>query len=424
MNATTKYLTAVAAFSFGLNLGAAEPSYELFDLGALIDPHSYALAINQAGQVAGYGRTARGARAFLYRDQAMQELGPLRATNSYATSINLFGHIAGFADQIEGVRAFVFQDGLLRQFESLSDIDHYAFGINDSGWVVGHFSTADGDEAFVFDGSAVSGLGGLGGSNSYAYAINGRGAIAGSALPAGIQTLHAALWDGGQLFDLNQFVPGSGWELEEARAINDQGLLTGFGWFQGSQHAFRLNGRTLTDLGTLPGATASRGLGLNNRGEVVGSVTIGAGTQTRAFLWSDGRMEDLNDLISGAAGWQLREARGINDAGQIVGWGSFRNEERAFLLLPSQPRDPKAASDPDGDGLPTWWEIRHGLDPFDATGDNGADGDPDGDGVSNLIEYRMGRNPRMIPTIARPISSRATAIRRSPPTKLCAGSWT
>jgi hypothetical protein len=105
-------------------------------------------------------------------------------------------------------------------------------------------------------------------------------------------------------------------------------------------------------------------------------------------------MEDLNDLISHQAGWQLREARGINDAGQIVGWGSLHNEERAFLLLPSHPRDPKAALDPDGDGLPTPWEIRHGLDPFDATGDNGADGDPDGDGVSNIMEYRMGRNPR------------------------------
>jgi hypothetical protein len=49
--------------------------------------------------------------------------------------------------------------------------------------------------------------------------------------------------------------------------------------------------------------------------------------------------------------------------------------------------------DDDNDGLPDWWEELYGLDPKDATGDNGADGDPDSDGVTNYIEYLQGRNP-------------------------------
>lgn len=47
------------------------------------------------------------------------------------------------------------------------------------------------------------------------------------------------------------------------------------------------------------------------------------------------------------------------------------------------------AADSDGDGLPDWWEILHGLDPLVAD----ASADPDGDGWTNLEEYNAGTNP-------------------------------
>ena len=52
--------------------------------------------------------------------------------------------------------------------------------------------------------------------------------------------------------------------------------------------------------------------------------------------------------------------------------------------------------DSDGDGLPDWWEKLYGLDPEDATGDNGADGDPDGDGLTNYNEYQTWNSAKPI----------------------------
>lgn len=52
------------------------------------------------------------------------------------------------------------------------------------------------------------------------------------------------------------------------------------------------------------------------------------------------------------------------------------------------------APDVDRDSLPDAWELAYGLDPSDATGDNGPTGDPDFDGMNNLQEYINGTNPR------------------------------
>ena len=46
--------------------------------------------------------------------------------------------------------------------------------------------------------------------------------------------------------------------------------------------------------------------------------------------------------------------------------------------------------DSDGDGMPDWWEMKHGLDASDATD---ASLDPDGDGLSNLEEFLQGTDP-------------------------------
>ncbi len=49
--------------------------------------------------------------------------------------------------------------------------------------------------------------------------------------------------------------------------------------------------------------------------------------------------------------------------------------------------------DSDEDGLPDYWETLYGMDPSDATGQNGPSGDNDLDGLNNLHEYLAGTDP-------------------------------
>jgi len=51
---------------------------------------------------------------------------------------------------------------------------------------------------------------------------------------------------------------------------------------------------------------------------------------------------------------------------------------------------PPDTLDHSGDGIPTWWKVQHGLDPYDAAD---AEEDWDGDGFTNLEEYLHDTDP-------------------------------
>ena len=101
-----------------------------------------------------------------------------------------------------------------------------------------------------------------------------------------------------------------------ANDMNQGGQITGSATLASNQtHAFRWADGHMTDLGTLPGGTASVGLGINGLGHMVGySNQVPAGASV-ATLWRDGAVINMvPDLAAGQGSY----GRAINDSGQAV----------------------------------------------------------------------------------------------------------
>lgn len=83
----------------------------------------------------------------------------------------------------------------------------------------------------------------------------------------------------------------------------------------------------------------AKGLAINGRGQVVGSSSA-YGAWPVAFIWEEGQgTELLNNLVANRDGFEIAEARCINDQGDIVGWGYYPASQpvkRAFLLRQKQ----------------------------------------------------------------------------------------
>jgi probable HAF family extracellular repeat protein len=98
----------------------------------------------------------------------------------------------------------------------------------------------------------------------------------------------------------------------------------------GTVSASASSGYTVTDLGTLPGASQTAALGINGWNQVVGVAAVFRQQLwwSTAVLWDGDTITNLGTLPGG--NWS--EATGINDSGQIVGMGdNARGANRALL---------------------------------------------------------------------------------------------
>ncbi len=267
----------------------------------------------------------------------MQDIGTLGGNNTYPFDVNRYGTVVGYSNPFGDVvgRAFIFKNGSLRALGTLGGQVSQASGLNDSGQIVGWSDNAARTwyHAALFENGVPRDLGTLGGTRSEAYAISESGIVVGRSYTGNDAALHAFSFDGVNMHDLGTL----GGPESIAYAINEFGLIIGTAQSGGNGvfHAYVHDGITMRDLGT-PGGTQSSAYGINARGTIVGEFQT-PDFDRHAFLNDDAGMHDLNDLIDTTSGWVIKDARGINDRGQIAANGCLpTNECRALRLDPIQ----------------------------------------------------------------------------------------
>ena len=323
------------------------PAYAVTDLGTLGGSLSYALDINAAGQVVGGSDTANGPQhPFLYSQGQMIDIGTLGGCCGVAAGINASGQIAGQADNAQGLRrGFLYSNGVMTEIPTLGGSESRASQINASGQLVGQARVAvtNYNHAYLYDHGQMFDLGTLGGSTSWANSINASSQIVGGSYLAdgkwrayrysngvmvALPTLGAEATSSSVSFHINDAGQIVGWS-----EVSNQGNCLGFH----SMHGFVYSNGQMTDVGTL-GGSCSIANDINDLGQVVGGADIAAGRQ-HAFRYITGTMEDLNVLIPAGSGWELTNALGINNRGQIVGYGLIGGQTHAFLLTPRSPSE-------------------------------------------------------------------------------------
>ena len=177
----------------------------------------------------------------------------------------------------------------------------------------------------------------FGNFNSLATAINVSGQVVGAVNQGNISK--ATIWNGG----VGTVLATANTERSTARAVSSSGWVAGRidqlsnGDFEGSVWAA---GGSQYDLTPTAGCDVSDLRGINSSNNVVGFSQRGAceaGNGSNGGYWewtgSGYNQYDINSLVVNLGGWDLTAPQGINDAGQIVGFGIDEfGATRAFLL--------------------------------------------------------------------------------------------
>jgi len=272
-------------------------------------------------------------QAFVWRNGQLTNLGALPGgNNSFPYYLSDNGLIAGGSeigtnDPVSGLpesHAVLWSNGTINDLGTLGGTLSLAVGVNDAGQVVGGSLDANGDNrAFLWQSGVMQDLGTLGGANAFAAYVNNNGQIAGVADTSytadpntGSPPQDPFLWQHGHMTDLGNFGGGT----VAIYGLNNRGEVTGSMTLAGDviDHAFLWNGARLIDLnvpGGGLGGSWSYPSGLNDAGEVVGVAALPGDQTNHAFLWTNGVMKDLGTLH----GDPCSGADKINSRGQVVG---------------------------------------------------------------------------------------------------------
>jgi len=273
-----------------------------------IDPPSAtsfieAFGINASDQIVGfYDNTQR--HGFLYSGGTYTTLDVPMTSYTEADGINDLGHVVGTYQAGGKFHGYIYRNGTYATLDDpLGTVETVAQGVNNADQVVGYYIGSNG----VFHGFFVDAAFGLyapiddplagttssgNGEGTYAQGINNAHQIVGYYVDSS-HRYHGFLYANGSYFPLD-----------------------------------------------FPSATATRALGINDAGQIVGAYDNASGHH--GFLYANGVYTSIDDPLAGPMpGQGTYAAAGINNTGHIVGYyvdGS--SKFHGFLETPNPPPPP------------------------------------------------------------------------------------
>jgi probable HAF family extracellular repeat protein len=362
-----------AAANSRIDVARAIAGYNVTDLGTLGGTFSIAVQLNNSGFVTGLsnlpGDTAQ--HAFLWRNGVMTDLGTLGGPSSGAglpASEN--GEVAVFAQTATPdplgedfcfdipfpshltCLPFVWRNGVRIVLPTLGGYNAAGGWINSRGEVAGVAENTTpnrkcGPNQVLHSVPVVWQLSHPvrirqiptwpGDTDGIAVAINDHDQVAAfsGACSLEIGSTHAYFLENSVLTNIGNL----GGSTTIPQAINNKGAVVGFSNVRGDRfvHAFLWqDGMRMADLGTLEGDVVSAAYGINERTQIVGESDDMNGNP-RPYIWQNNVMIDLNSLIPATSPLFLLVATGINEAGEIAGFGlqTTTGEIHPFLAIPA-----------------------------------------------------------------------------------------
>lgn len=344
-----------ASFLFAVSLPGASAAFAAATYDVTAVPtlpggtRNFALDVNNSRQVTGNSGMSGNStlNPYLATGGSATYLGTIDSNNVFGRgyAVNDAGVVVGESNN-DSSNAFVWDTANgIRELERIAGgSGGVAHDINNRNVIVGISSNGTASRPTLYTPGAggsytASDLGSLDGTTTTlgrAWGINDAGQAVGvsrrQTTPTSVS--QATLWQNGTVTNLGSLQPDL---FSEAFAINEGGVAVGAavnGATPGGtsiRRAVMFDDGSVTDLGSL-GRTFSEAKDINDDGLIVGFVTNISGSPQSAFVWDDGVMTDLNTLIPADSGWVLQSAEGINDLGDITGFGTFGGNTRAYLL--------------------------------------------------------------------------------------------
>ncbi|HEX2188138.1 MAG TPA: hypothetical protein VHG51_04535 [Longimicrobiaceae bacterium] len=262
---------------------------------------------------------------------------------AFATGLNDVGQVVGCTGSVFGEgeqRPLLGEAGRLWYLAGAGLERACAHDINNDGVVVGESRGTAGSRAFVLADGRVAFVSVPGDTAAVGVAVNGPGHVAVNSsrtLRKGFYVsslAQASLWRDGELVPLGRldWSPAGAGQVADlaefshtAVDLNDRDEVVGTS--NGSVctpdgnschtrwRAFLWRNGRMTDLGSERPGDNSSAVAINRWGQVL--VVVYEGNTPKPFLWSDGRLHDLNETVAGT-GWRLVNVVDLNDAGQVV----------------------------------------------------------------------------------------------------------